>query len=283
MKITLFNKEINIKEHYCSCNKKEYLVESPYTNLYVQFKGCNAKCKFCEYSDCANTFNMDKFKNIIEELNNQIDVRKISLTGGEATINKHFYDVVDIVKNTNAFLVVNTNGSNLKEVHKRGYIEKFDSIALSRHHFDDDINNEILGLKSISTEDLKDMKLKNLHLTCNLQKDFIHNKETIYKYLEYVSSMNYDDVGFVSLMQINDFAKEQFVDFETIDLESETYHKMTEWRNKDSCKCNNYLYIAEENVVKVYSRYFMKATEFVSSLIFDGENLKTGFNGEILI
>jgi len=281
----LFNKDIKLRDHYCTLNGLEPIkIEKPYINLYVQFNGCNADCKLCIFKSCAQPFNIDKFEKNLKELSEQIDVRKISLTGGEATINKHFYDVVDIISKYDAFLVVNTNGADLKEVQRKGYAEKFDSIALSRHHYQDDLNNEILGFDALSTTELKDMKLSNLHLSCNLQRDYINSKEEIYKYLDFSSKIGCDDVGFVSLMQINDYATEQFVDFEKIELISNKFHQIKEWRYKDYCKCNNYLYLTDKgDVVKVYSRCNMKHFNSISNFVFDGQNLKTGFCGEVII
>ena len=285
MKIKIFDKEIQLRNHYCALNGSEPSeIESPYINLYVQFNGCNADCKFCEYKTSAKNFNFDKFEKVLKELSSQLELRKISITGGEATINKDFYKVVDAVSEYDSFLVVNTNGANLKEVHEKGYTDKFDSIAMSRHHYQDDLNNEILGFDALSTQELKNLKLSNLHLSCNLQKDYINNKEEIYKYLDFASEVGCDDVGFVSLMKINDYASEQFVDFEKMDLVSDKYHLIKEWKYKDSCKCNNYLYLTDDgDVVKVYSRCNLKPTSSISNLIFDGENLKTGFCGEIII
>jgi organic radical activating enzyme len=284
MKVKLFNKEIELRDKYCSLNKYPATdIKTPYINLYVQFNGCNANCKFCEYKNSAKPFNLEKFEKVLKELSEQIKIRKISLTGGEATINKDFYKVTDIVSQYDSFLVVNTNGTNLKEIKEKGYIDKFNSIALSRHHYNDELNNEILGVESVSTQELIDMNLKNIHFSCNLQKDYINSDIEVYKYLDHISSMGYDDVGFVSLMKINDYATEQFVDFETIKI-NDKYHLIKEWNYKNECKCNNYLYLTDDaNVVKVYSRCVLKPTTNVSNLVFDGENLKTGFCGEILI
>jgi len=285
MKIKLFNTEIELRNHYCSLNGLEpSKIENPYINLYVQFKGCNANCKFCEYKNLGHNFNVKKFEYILNELSKQIEVRKISLTGGEATINKHFYEVVDIVSKYDAFLVVNTNGANLKEIHKKGYTEKFDSIALSRHHYQDEKNNEILQFNTLSSEELKKMKLNNLHLSCNLQKDYINSSEEIYKYLDFAAEIGCDDVGFVSLMKINDYAEKQHIDFDNLNLVFDRYYKIKEWKYEDSCKCNNYLYLTKNGtIVKVYNRSNLKQTSTISNMIFDGENLKTGFNGKIII
>jgi len=285
MIVKLFDTDIELRNHYCSLNGLQPSeIEKPYINLYVQFKGCNADCKFCEYKNLGHSFNVEKFKKVLKQLTEQIEVRKISLTGGEATINKNFYDVVDIVSKYDSFLVVNTNGANLKELYEKDYTKEFDSIALSRHHYDDDKNNDVLCFDALSRNDLEIMKLKNLHLSCNLQKDYINSKEEIYKYIDFAADINCDDVGFVSLMKINDYSKEQFIDFDNLNLEFERYYKIKEWKFEDSCKCNNFLYLNKDGkVVKVYNRSNLKQTSVISNLIFDGENLKTGFNGKIII
>jgi molybdenum cofactor biosynthesis enzyme MoaA len=285
MKVKLFDTEIELRNHYCSLNNmKPMNVEKPYINLYVQFKGCNANCKFCEYKNLGHNFNVEKFNDVLNKLSTQIEVRKISLTGGESTINKNFYNVVDIISKYDSFLVVNTNGTNLKEIHKKGYTEKFNSIALSRHHYKDEINNEILQFDAISCQELKNMKLNNLHLSCNLQKDYINDENEIYKYLDFASEIGCDDVGFVSLMKINDYSKEQYIDFDNLKLNFDRYHKIKEWKYEDNCKCNNYLYLTDNgNIVKVYNRSVLKQSSSISNIVFDGENLKLGFNEKIII
>ncbi len=63
---------------------------------------------------------------------------------------------------------VNTNGSRLKDLEG---IDVLDNIALSRHHYDDEINNQIFGINTADTDILDSFKDKHkLHLSCNLIK-----------------------------------------------------------------------------------------------------------------
>ena len=55
------------------------------------------------------------------------------------------------------------------------------------------------------------------------------------------------------------------------------------WNYQSSCKCRNYVFINDDaETVNVYARYYMKNQQNGTQLIFDGENLKTGFAGEII-
>lgn len=75
MKIKLFNTDINIRDYYCDLNDEGYHnIESPYINLYIQMKGCNASCEFCEYKNSANYFNKEKLRLILDYLGDNIEM-----------------------------------------------------------------------------------------------------------------------------------------------------------------------------------------------------------------
>ena len=93
-------------------------------------------------------------------------------------------------------------------------------------------------------------------------------------------------IGFVSLMPINDFCKENFVDFNKLNLDSDRFIMTKEFKYKNQCKCNNYLYIPEkiiDKVVRVYYKNTFKPGKLFHGIIYDGEYLKTGFNGGEII
>ncbi len=291
----LFGKEINLRTHYCKYFENDAQeVEEPYALLYVRQKGCNAKCLFCEYQDDAQTFNEDKFYKILEELEDKVRVKKVAFSGGEPTL--HLDKLSRIIKKTRtvlpgAYIVVNTNGVNLKEVFKdKSLIGIIDNFSISRHHYDDDKNNEIFGTKTISSEDLRKLR-KNIrkksifHLSCNLVKGYIDSKEEIFKFLEYSNYMKIKSVGFVSLMPINDFCKDNFIDFNGLDLLDENFRMTTEWTYEDICKCNNYVYIPKnyERIIKVYYKNTYKPECININLNFDGENLTNGFSSTNVI
>lgn len=307
MAIKLFDKEINVRDYYCKLSDDSFYVpvNKPYINLYIQMKGCNASCKFCEYMNLANPFNINKFIQILkyfDEHSNEIDLNKISITGGEPTLNiSTLYSIMDEIqkfKNNHpyVYLVMNSNGYNLKKLYNDNKIDFFNSISLSRHHYDQTINNKIFNtnFKTISDEDLINIINDNkdvFHFSCNLINEYISTPEDIYKYLDYCNSMNIYDVGFVGLMKINDYCKSNYVDFNLANL---TKHKLFKNKlfivqtrqNYEYCKCLNYLYLPQTNFkkpIKIYSRCVLtKTCPHTNNLVFDGENLRIGFGGKIL-
>ncbi len=295
MQTTIFGKTIDLKSHNCSLNGCEMVpITEPYINLYVQLNGCNANCSFCEFKNVANAFDFEKFEQTLISLKEEIEVKKISITGGEPTLElKKLYKIIDLIRFyfPETFLVMNTNGFQLLNLFENGEINNFDSISISRHHYEDVKNNEILGFKALSTVELKraQEKLINknlLHLSCNLIKNNIDSEKEIYEFLEFANFLKIYDVGFVSLMKINDFCKENFIDFSSFDFKTKRMLLSKQWNYFDSCKCNNYLYIPEKldiEVVKAYSRCVLKPEHPSNLVVFNGKNLKFGFNGLTLI
>jgi len=291
--MNIFGKEITLREHYCSfLGNEPKKVEEQYLTIFVRFKGCNAKCKFCEYMDIANHFNKDKYIQIIEEVKKNIKVKKLSFTGGEPTLN--FGKFKDIVLTTRELLpytglVLNTNGINLERVlNDDELINTLDNISISRHHYNDDLNNEILGFNSIKLSSIKPYAIKYndrdlIHCSCNLIKGYIDTKEEIMNYLEEINENNINSVGFVQLMSINQFCTDHFVKFEIDTFTDQRFNLLKKWKYEDICECNNYVYIPKNirsKIVKVYYKNTYKPSSIVTSLTFDGENLITGFDGE---
>ena len=159
----LFDKEVILKTHYCGYNGNlPEKIEEPYINLYIQLKGCDAKCSFCEFMDSAQSFNIIKFEDNLLKLKDQIKINKVSITGGEPTLNyKLLYDILFIVKKhlPDVFLVMNTNGYNLKKLDSDNLISKFDSISVSRHHYDENINNSIFKTNTLTNNELYKMTI----------------------------------------------------------------------------------------------------------------------------
>jgi pyruvate-formate lyase-activating enzyme len=293
----IFGKEIPLRQ--CSCSlfgQDRKPVCKPYVNLYVRFKGCNAKCDFCEFIDTAQKFDFDKYVEIIRELDTKLNINKINFTGGEPTLNfahfeKVFYTTITNESDPNILYTLNTNGYNLKKVFdNRMMLNRIKDISLSRHHYDDDINNEIFKTKVISSDEIrellnKQMKKDHINLTCNLIKGYIDSKEEIHKYIEHAADLDIHYMGLVSLMPINDFCKDQFVDVKKLDLETDRFNLTKKWTKPNECECFNYIYIPEDlkRCVKVYHKNTYNPQIAESMLSFDGQNLRVGFTGEIII
>ena len=285
----LFGKEISLRTHYCQLFDNEIEeVKEPYINLYVRFKGCNANCEFCEFQNDAAFFDELKFATILNQLKDKVRIKKIAFTGGEPTLDyKKFRKVVDIAEQftPDSFFVLNSNGYRLNKVLTDDI--RIDNISLSRHHYVDKINNEILGFNSMSANEIKkwNQKIPDLiHLSCNLIKGYIDTRERAYTYLDKASSIGAKSVGFVSLMPINQYCKDNFIDFRDMNLESDRFNLTKQLKYKDMCICHNYFYLpkTKADMVFVYTKNTYKPYDITTSLVFDGRNLKQGYGNDII-
>lgn len=287
MLISLFNKKINTKDYHCSVNNNEpEQVEKPYTNIYVRMtNNCNANCSFCSFNShsCTKKFDYKKFVSCINEIQKNVYINKVSFTGGEPTLNiKLLNKCISFIKSkTNAFIVVNTNGFNIKELVKNSDI---DSISLSRHHYNDDKNNSLFNSKQIiSNNDLNELENKNkLHLSCNIIKNNIDTNIECYNYINYYCNIGIKDFGFVSLMKNNKFSINNHLDFDNIKLEEMQCSIINkQYNNSNSCKCKNMLVTTSNgNMCTVYFRYYINSSCNNTVLVYDIDTLKEGFNGQ---
>lgn len=293
MKHNIFGKDIITKDYHCAKNTCNDLwkVQDPYVNIYVKVtEHCNAHCKFCEFCERKeNKFNLHKYYYILSELQKIVAINKISFTGGELTMRpSRFKQIMEKTREVcpKSFTVVNTNGFNIDFIME---MDEVDNVSLSRHHYDDDLNSEVFGVMNVPTADeIRILPNKDkIHFSCNLIKNYIDSREEIVKFLEWSASVGVMDVGFVTLMQINNFCIENHIDFRDIDITQgdSIFHYQT-WKNGNTCECRNYMFNPQNNegLVKVYARYmhdYLKGNE--SNLVFDGQYLRNGFYGEIII
>lgn len=292
MQINLFGKQIRSRENYCICNNASCAqkVESSYINLYVQLTDiCNARCGFCvAKNNPHNDFSIDRFAALIDEILRSSNLRKVSFTGGEPTVEADILNwCANYIKKVspNTKTVVNTNGSRIDKINA----ELFDSIALSRHHYDDDFNKSVFKTvipTASKIRGLLESTKSRLHLSCNLIRGGVDNADEVAAYLNHASELGVTDVGFVSLMDIGGESSEKRV---TIDdsgiLDDSRFFRTLSWRDEDSCKCYNLSYFAENgSVVRFYVRQVIKnnGDANLSTLVFDGYNLRRGFNTEII-
>lgn len=292
-KVELFGREIPIRTHYCHIFGKENReVDEPYVNLYVRSKFCNAKCQFCTFADDASNYNEQKFIEVLSEIKSKIKIRKIAFTGGEPTLYwDKFKSAVTIAKemSPDSNLSMNTDGFRLQKLFEDPISKWFRNIHISRHHFDDNLNNEIFGTKTPSTEELRWAQSTTedkyqIQLSCNLIKGYIDEKEKMYQYLEWVNDLEINNVGFVSLMPVNQYSRDNYIGYNMKNLINERFNVTREWSYKESCECTNYVYIPENlrETIRVYHKNTYRPFDINETIIFDGEYVKLGFDGEII-
>lgn len=168
-----------------------------------------------------------------------------------------------------------------------GFAKYVDSFAVSAHSHVTACNSELFGVGKKDMRPLFNTKCKDkVHITCNLVKDHVDTADRVNAFVQEFMRRGFTDFGFVSLMKVNDFCREHFVDFKDLHLEDhENFFKSMSWEKKGGvCGCGNYLTQDKNgNIAKLYARFFRDPNACDSTLVFDKTVLKKGFLGDVII
>lgn len=274
MELKVNGEEYFIKPYSCSPNT-EFPFYINITNI------CNAKCKFCsnELNNNNGKLNLLELKSVLDEIHTKVS--RFSISGGETLLFKDdLKSLLELLAKYNRRITLNTNGSLLKETLDLLNCYPIESIQLSRHHYIDEKNNEVFGIKTISYEEIKALEPKaDLRINCLLIENYIDSPEEIVKFLEHISETNISQVGFISMMQVNPFAKENFIDYKKIVRDLEDDLQITDkLSDGDRCMCNNAIYVAKNGKsIFVYFRNTKNYQECGRSLFFDSKGLRLGY------
>lgn len=273
MKIVFNNNVYHLRSACCICSDK--------FPLFINIVNvCNAKCDFC-VNQCSDIgiINIKELQYFLDSYSTIIS--KISLSGGEPLLYfNNLKKLLVMLKRYNIDISINTNGYFLKK-----YINKLNkfslsSIQVSRHHYDDEINNKIFKLKTINFYDLKNIKSKNkIVINCLLIKGYIDSCEEVVKFLEQISEIDVKKVNFISMMDVNDFTRDNFVDYrKIISLLNDRFELVQNYIDGKRCSCSSYLYMAMNNRVIVVTFKHTKDIHHTGrSLLYDCNGLHIGY------
>lgn len=269
------------------CSNQNIYIEGKFLpNLYIRLTtACNAKCPFCNKNTKNTNINLKALENLLIEIkNNNVPLSRVSITGGEPLLFPSLFEetvslIFSILPSIN--LTVNTNGYNLDKIK---IDEKISGIHISRHHFDDSINNCIFGFDTIKKEEILSLSKnykKQIRLNCLLIKSYIDSKETITEYLETFNGLY--KIGFVSLMPINEYSVLHFVDFKDITFD-ERFLAISSQSNISrsqikNCECSNFLFLQKDGkTTQIYMRKTCNLKpEEIAAFVFEGDSLKGSF------
>lgn len=275
MKFDIRGENYEIRPYVCSPNT-EFPFYINITNL------CNAKCDFC----CNNNkdfckLDMDFLKDALDIVSNKVS--RISISGGETMISTYNLEkLLNLVNGYNRCITMNTNGSFLlQSVDMLNKYENIESIQLSRHHYDDDKNNEIFKIKTLSFDEMKNIRLNSdLRINCLLIDGYIDSLDEVKKYLDILAEeTNIYQVGFISMMPVNEYTKEKFVDYRDLIADiGDEFQEVEIMADGDRCSCANYFYTSKcGRELFVYFRYTKGYGCSGRSLFFDCAGLKEGY------
>ena len=293
MLFPLFGKAIQIKDKGCAIGSAKPKDIVPSVNLFVKVTdACNARCKFCSNARTPGTcrpFDIMKLLHIVHELQeNGILVNRMNITGGEpSVVPQRVEDILSRMEQkefNGIHLHLNTNGL-LPESKELMRLPRWDSISISLHHYDRKKLSELYG-KPISalSFDFSRIDLDKVNASCNLVKGYIDTANEVEKMMQFTIGLALPRLGFVSLMKVNDYCKEHYVDFSDIAIDCIPHLYFTESRNRGKdCKCSNYLYNHKGKILEIYMRNYANFKYCESSLLYDGEYLRQGFHDNNII
>ena len=264
-----------IRKYACSSNTRFPF----YINITNR---CNASCPFCCNGGNRDyrKLDLDYLKEIFEIVSP--DISRISISGGETLIDsKQMDELLTLLDPYQISTTINTNGSFLLTNIPMLNSHRLQAIILSRHHYDDEKNNEIFHLDTLGIEKIHKMGLKtNIRFNCLLIKGYIDSYDEVTKYLEMVcDKSDAYQVGFISMMGVNKFAQDKFVDYRDIIKKLDDRFEPTGYKcDGERCSCANYFYTSSKGKrIFVYFRYTKEYGCSGRSLFFDCTGLKEGY------
>ena len=296
--INLFGHDIIVRDTLCSTDSKDLKVVDPSLRLYIKLTdACNADCLFCANKESRDFGNLDfrKLEFVIRYLLDKKLLHGISITGGEPMMNP---DKMNMLLNLiygidpNMEVAISTNGYNLRSFLNMEHVNKLESIHISRHHYDDEVNYSIFGSREVaSTEDivalqegLDDKRIININTL--VMKDYIEDLAGIRKMLNYVGDVGVYKNGFVSLMKCNQFSKDHFINFNDIFSSlDESFYLGHHFYNGEYCECVDGVYLTDnERMVEFYARMVKDCScPYTTQLVYTSDNKVTaGFGKKLL-
>lgn len=296
--INLFGHDIIVRDTLCSTDPKDLKVVDPSLRLYIKLTdACNADCLFCANRESRDFGNLDfrKLEFVIRYLLYKKLLHGISITGGEPMMNP---DKMNMLLNLiygidpNMEVAISTNGYNLRSFLDMEHVNKLESIHISRHHYDDEVNYSIFGSREVaSTEDivalqegLDDKRIININTL--VMKDYIEDLASIKRMLNYVGDVGVYKNGFVSLMKCNQFSKDHFINFNDIFSSlDESFYLGHHFYNGEYCECVDGVYLTDnERMVEFYARMVKDCScPYTTQLVYTSDNKVTaGFGKKLL-
>lgn len=289
----LFGKNISIRSRGCLLMDNLYEPMTANVNLFVKVtNGCNARCAFCSNGKnraCCHSFDHSKLNSIIQEIRDKgIKIKSLNITGGEPSlVPGTVLRILDDCSEGKASYIpvhLNTNGLS-HEARKLMVHPRLSSVSLSLHHYDRVKLEEIYGCEIREDFfDFSDIDIERTTFSCNLIKGYINNPTEARKMMDFAIDKGFREMGFVALMNVNRYCTDKHVPLGDLNLQSISGVNRSKWRsNGDFCRCENFIYEKEGHLLSIYMRHIQDPTYCESSLLFDGQYLRQGFDNDNII
>ena len=293
-----FGKTYKTRNSFCAKDGEDYeqmpeKLRLPLTLCPVSY--CDAACRFCIAKNTGKREKIDlkKLEYTLEKLKAEDAVSKIFIKGGEPFYDIELLDnvlkmIFDIFGNS-LYVSITTNGNNLKSIHQIRTLEHINKIHISRHHYDDEVNNFIFGRNMISSEDIRKtaMSLPDENMlvyNCMLLKDFINSAKKAHRFMDFAIETHIKKVAYMSCAPINEYAKKQFIHFSEVFKKDDDNILFTNgFCDYSYCRCISGIYLSKNAQSEAfYARYTnTDGCDYLRGFVYETDNvLRSDFSGE---
>ena len=296
--VELFGKKVVVRDYLCSTDPNVIMDAIPSLRLYIKLTDfCNADCLFCANGNSKDFGNIDfkKLEFVISYLKEKNLLHGISITGGEPMLNPDkMNDLLSMIFKIDPKMevAISTNGFNLDKFVGMDHVNDLESIHISRHHYDDMVNQEIFSSDSVASfedimllqDSLVDKKIININTL--VMKGYIDDLVHIKMMLDHVGEMGVYKNGFVSLMKCNEFSRERFINFNDIfNNLDEKFFLGHHFYSREYCECVDGMYLTSYGkMVEFYARMVKDCScPYTTQLVYTSDNKVTaGFGKKVL-
>tara|TARA_B100001540_G_scaffold85407_1_gene77008 strand:- start:55 stop:1041 length:987 start_codon:yes stop_codon:yes gene_type:complete len=247
----------------------------PYIRLSIT-DVCNFKCGYClpngyqkNKSDNRKFLDINEIRRLAKGLS-ELGVCKIRLTGGEPTVRRDFFDIVDILKKQSGIkkTVITTNGYRLDKIAKQIAESGLDGINISIDSLDKKNFEKITGHDRLSEilkgiENLQKLNFKNIKINAVLLKGVNSSNKDFEAWANFIKT-NEIDFRYIELMQTGENL-EYFKKYHISSKILTNYLNENKWiiqtLGKDAGPAKNYinpLYRGKFGLIAPYSKNFCK-------------------------
>ena len=226
-----------------------------------------------------------KLNYLLEQLFNKQIIKRISLTGGEPLLDlEKLFKIIEISSKYNLPIILNSNGFNILRLQK--IYDFVDEIYISKHHYDNNINNSIMQLGTPTIEELSKIDTNNkIYINCFLQKGYIDSFKEIISFLEFLGTTSINKIKFISPYPLTKEAINKNINTKEIIKQCSHFTNAGILYNKEICQCLEFLYVCKTGKVITVNIKYNKTNhmECCQQLVYNGENLFSGFEKKEII
>lgn len=292
--IKIGSKKLLIKDYYCDDGSGYIAKDDGKLWLYVNISDiCNGKCKFCINPSPAagrSEFRIDLFREILHRIKD--NVLGVSITGGEPMLHPELVDsVVEEVVRLFGFSIeidMVTNGTCFTSITSLEQFRNLDSVHLSRHAVLDDDNDRVLGIRTVTAREIREVIEKaddpaKVVFNCVLMRGLIDSVDRVVDFLEMAAEIGVRNTSFIALSPANAFCVNNYVDPGTLALEEDP--RFSVWNrfcDHGFCRCSSGSFAAKNRMVRYYYRAPGANTAgYARQLVYTADNrLLAGFGGK---